>query len=197
MEEYIYREEDFISSKSLKQLNDVMAQHDFMPDEIKGKVAFQRVFKYLVKIIDEAPDYIPAYEYLIPMFNRYVMDDELEALEQGLEDQYIAACERVAERDNIFTKYVPWGYLENRPLMRGLNFKAHKLWSAGNYKQAHDLFDSIYKCNENDNIGARYPRKATAMEMSIEEFEEKFVESGTYGDTYKQEIFQWFDKSDI
>ena len=48
MEEYIYREEDFISSKSLKQLNDVMAQHDFMPDEIKGKVAFQRVFKYYV-----------------------------------------------------------------------------------------------------------------------------------------------------
>ena len=44
MEEYRYIEEDYIDTKTLKQLNNVMVQHDFSPDKIESKVAFKRVF---------------------------------------------------------------------------------------------------------------------------------------------------------
>lgn len=195
MEEYRYIEEDYIDAKTLKQLNNVMVQHDFSPDEIQSKVAFNRVFSYLVKLTKEAPDYIPVYEYLFPMFNRFVMDEELEEVENGLLQQYIAACGRVAERDNVLSKNVPWAYMENRPLMRGLNYKALELWREGNFEQAHNLFDAIYKCNEDDNIGARYPRKATAEKMTLEDFENRFVKKTSFGEVYEPEIFDWFDQS--
>lgn len=193
MEEYRYKEGDFIAPESMEQLNVVMAQHDFSPDEIESKVAFNRVFNYLVKLLKEAPDYIPAYEYLFPMFNRYVMDEELEILEKELLQQYIEACQRVAERDNVLSKKVPWGYMENRPLMRGLNYTALELWRAGDFEQAHRLFDGIYKCNEDDHIGARYPRKATAEKMTLKDFERRFVKKSSFGEVYQPEIFDWYN----
>ena len=195
MEECRCIEEDYIDAKTLKQLNNVMVQHDFSQDKIESKVAFKRVFDYLVKLTKKASDYILVYEYLFPMFNRLVMDEELGEMENGLLQQYIAACDRVAERDNVLSKNDPWAYMENRLLMRGVNYKALKLWREGNFKQAHNLFDAIYKCNEDDNIEARYPRKATAEKMTLKDFENRLAKKTSFGEVYEPEIFDWFDQS--
>lgn len=78
-------------------------------------------------------------------------------------------------------------------MIRGLFHKANKLWENGEIKKANELFNKIFKTNEDDNIGARYSVKATSEGMSLKEFDERFTvedESGSYFRT--EELWEWY-----
>lgn len=191
MQEFIYEESDYINHKDLKDFEDLMMKYDYMPEDIQDDSEFNRVFRYLVNLTSKAPDFLVAYEFALSMLALLEPDDELREFETDLEGRWIKACEKIAQKKDIYSKQVPWGFMENRPLIRGLYRKADMLWEAGKMKEAHELFSKIYKTNEDDNIGARYSVKATGEGMSYEEFEKRFtVDDGT---GYKvPELWEWF-----
>jgi tetratricopeptide (TPR) repeat protein len=191
MQEYIYEETKYIKRKDLKDFEDLMMSYDFMPEEIDDENEFNIVFQYLVNLTSKAPDFLSPYEFALSMLSLLEPDKDLLDLQKDLESRWIQACERIAQKEDIFNRTVEWGFLENRPLIRGLFNKANKLWEAGQIKDAHELFSKIYKTNENDNIGARYSVKATGEGMSYEEFEKRFTVDGGTG--YKvPELWEWY-----
>jgi len=107
--------------------------------------------------------------------------------------RWFDACERIAQKEDIFNKEVPWGWHENRPLIRGLYNKADRMWKRGELEQAHELFSKILKTNEGDNIGARYSVKATGEKMDYKEFEMRFTYSDESGSYFKnEELWEWY-----
>lgn len=193
MEEYFYEETKYIKRQDLKEYVELMLKYDFMPEYIKDEKEFNQVFQYLVNLTVKAPNFIVVYEYALSMLELLELNEELTELRNDLEKRKIEACEKIAEKEKLFTKTVEWGFHENRPLIRGLMCKADKLWEAGELKQANELFTKIYKTNEDDNVGARYSVKATGEGMSYQEFEERFTYTDERGTYYKnEELWDWF-----
>jgi hypothetical protein len=195
MKEYLHQESDYIDSANYKAFNEFLVNYDFLPEEIQDEKDFNFVLNYLLGLSLRAPNFILLYEYVLGMLNRLKATQEIDELKNNLEQRKIAACDYVAQKDDIFNKNVVWAFHENRPLIRGLMSKADRIWESGQVKEAHELFSKIYKTNKNDNVGARYSMKATAEGMSFDEFEERFTYHDEHGSYYKtDEIISWFDK---
>jgi hypothetical protein len=195
MEEYVYEEEKYIKRQDLKDYSNLMMEYDFAPEEIQDENEFNIVFQYLVNLTIKAPDFLPAYENCLRMIAYLELDKEIEAIQNDIEVRWIQACLRIAEKENIFKKTVLWGWHENRPLVRGLNSEANRLWTIGEIQEANQLFSKILKTNENDNIGARYSVKATSEGMSYIEFKKRFTFSNDNGSYYKnKELGEWFNE---
>lgn len=191
MQEFIYDETKYIKRQDLKDFNDLMLQHEFAPEDILDEVEFNIVFQYLVNLTIKAPDFLPPYEYAFRMIGQMEQDKDILDLESDLEKRWFNVCEKIAQKEDVFNKTVEWGFLENRPLIRGLFNKANRFWEAGQFNEAHELFSKIYKTNENDNIGARYSVKATAEGMSLKEFEMRFTTDDGTG--YRaSELWEWY-----
>lgn len=193
MQEFIYEETKYIKSKNLKEYVDLMMECDFMPEEIEDEEEFGFVFHYLVNLTFQAPDFLPPYEYALRIIDLLEPDKELMALQADLEKRWFGACDKIARKEKIFEKQVPWGWMENRPLIRGLYNKADQWWQQGDFENAHELFSRILKTNTNDNIGARYAVKATGERMSHKDFIERFTdETGRF---YKnRELSDWLEE---
>lgn len=193
MEEFIYDEAKYIKRQDLKEYVELMLKYDFMPEYIKDGKEFNQVFQYLVNLTLKAPSFIQVYEYALSMLELFELDEDLIALQNDLLKRKIEACDKIAEKEKLFTKTVEWGIHENRPLIRGLFQKANNLWKSGEIKPANELFTKIYKTNEDDNIGARYSVKATAEGMSFDEFEKRFTYTDERGSFYKnEELWEWY-----
>lgn len=192
MEEFIYDETKYIKRQDLKDFVELMHKCDFMPEVIENADEFNIAFQYLGNLTTKAPEFLQAYEYVMRMIAELESHENLKWLENDLEQRWIQACERIAEKEDIFNKKVEWTYLENRPLIRGLYHKANKLWESGQLEQAHDLFSKILKTNPDDNIGARYSVKATGDGMSFEDFNKRFTFEDVDGSYYNKDLWEWY-----
>ncbi|MBL4861499.1 MAG: hypothetical protein JKY09_00565 [Crocinitomicaceae bacterium] len=196
MKEFIYEETNYINHKDLKEFTDLMVKYDFMPEDIQNEDEFNIAFQYLVNLTIKAPDFLQPYEFALSMLSHLEPDEDLRELQTELELRWFEACERIAQKENIFSRQVPWFCMENRPLIRGLYNKADQMWKRGELNDAHELFSKILKINEGDNIGARYSVKATGEKMNYKDFEDKFTYSDEDGSFYKnEELWEWFGES--
>lgn len=193
MKEFIYEETKYIKRVDHKDFVQLMLTCDFMPEEIQDGVKFNIMFQYLCNLTIKAPDFLPPYEYVIGMIDELEPTKELGSLQNDLEQRWFEACERIADREDIYSKHVSWGVIENRPLIRGLFNKANKFWESGKLQHANELFNKILKTNTDDNIGARYSVKATAEGMTFEEFEQRFTLEDETGSYFKnEELWKWY-----
>lgn len=191
MEEFLYQESKYIKRQDLKDYTDLLLNYEFMPTEISNDFEDNIVFQYFVNLTKKAPDFLKPYEYALSMLDLLEPDEELIQLEKELEVRLIEACERVAKKEKIFNQQVPWAWMENKPLIRGLYRKAENLWKDKDLEKALDLFTKIYNTNENDNIGVRYSIKAISEGMSFEEFERRFINEN--GETYiGDKLWEWY-----
>lgn len=195
MKEFIYEEEKYIKRDEYKYFEELLIQYDFMPEEIQSEKDFNIVMQYFLALTEKAPDFISAYEYGIRMIGCLEPDKELSELQLDLEKRWHEASMRVAKKEDIFTKEVAWGWMENRPMIRGLYNGADKMWKDGKLNQANELFSKILKTNEGDNIGARYSVKATQEQMSHEDFEKRFTYEDDGMTLYNDELEKWFGES--
>ena len=196
MQEFIYEETNYIKRQDLKEFTDLMMKYDFMPEEIQNEDEFNIAFQYLVNLTIKAPDFLQPYEFALSMLSHLEPDEDLRELQTELELRWFYACERIAEKEDIFNREVPWRWQENRPLIRGLYNKADQMWKLGELDEAHELFSKILKTNEGDNIGARYSVKATGEKMDYKEFEKRFTHSDESGSYFKnEELWEWFGES--
>jgi hypothetical protein len=55
-----------------------------------------------------------------------------------------------------FEGLLPWGHINNRPFLRGLNGYGLCLWRLGRFKEADDVFTRMLWLNPTDNQGVRF-----------------------------------------
>jgi len=192
MREFIYEENKFIKRQDLKDFGELMMSCDFMPEEIQRDDEFNLTMQYLSNLTIKAPDFLPSYEYVMRMVGALEPNDDLEWIQNDLEQRWVEACERIAQKEDVFNKRVLWGWQENRPLIRGLYLGAERLWKNGQFELANKHFKKILKTNPDDNIGARYAVKATEEEMSYEEYSERFTFEDNFGTFYNNELWKWY-----
>jgi hypothetical protein len=129
-------------------------------------------------LIKEHPDLIQAYNY-----RREILDHE---------DNLTAEWkERKRAFEAVMTHYfpdglpdsLPWGWLENRPLLTALTLYAESLWVDWKKEEADKLFRKILSMNPEDNQGARFSYLAFLEKISYKDLQDL---------TRQGMVFHWF-----
>ena len=96
-------------------------------------------------------------------------------------------------KNGHFPDSLPWGFIENRHIIRVMFNFAALLWLNNDSKNALVIFKRLLKSNPNDNIGARYAIAALLDGVkSLFELEQMFQNSNGFLNWEKQE--KWFTK---
>ncbi|MDF1880003.1 hypothetical protein JHD50_01595 [Sulfurimonas sp. MAG313] len=151
----------------------------------------KKSIKSLKDIIKKDPDYFDPY---ITLHEYYIADKDVEKAFKILSQGYYKAVALISDKNDEFPESLPWGFTENRHIIRILFNFATMLWLAGNKNEALAILLQLLKSNPNDNIGARYAILALLENYeSYEHFEEEFLnETGEYLDWERQD--DWFNK---
>ncbi|MFT5723428.1 MAG: hypothetical protein ACI9JN_000541 [Bacteroidia bacterium] len=192
-DEYMYNEPDFISPAGLKEYIHLMQQYDFDVTSIE-EPEIENALILLETLIEKHPLFLPPYEDMLNLIECFESHPELDQLKSTITAKWVKSCLELVEKENLENKYLPWGWIENRPLMRGIYMDGHQKWEYKQYKQANKLFKLLLKMNSGDNIGARYAEKATREKMPSDVFNIRFViedDSGSYYDSGN--LSEWFD----
>jgi len=149
----------------------------------------KRVIKrQLNQLIKENPDFLDSYLLLCEILQN---DDNLPEAEKILDEAYERALMSITDKKGNWPDVLEWGWLENRHIIRTILNKAISLWEKGEIDGALDLFRKLLKTNPGDNVGARDFILAIRMNMSFEEFENRFNKGGYYD----MELSDWFEEN--
>lgn len=140
------------------------------------------------KLIKEDPDFLDTYLLLLN-----ILEDEgkFEEAAQILDEAFNRAVNLITDKNGNWPDMLEWGLLENRHIIRTILNKAILLWDFKQFDEALNLLRKLLKTNPGDNIGARDYILAIRMNMSFEDFENRFNKGGFY-DT---ELSDWFEKN--
>lgn len=108
-------------------------------------------------------------------------------------EAYIKALHLVANVEGDYPKSLPWGWLENRHVIRALCNFALLQWEQGRIRLSLEIYRKLLASNLNDNIGARYSILAIRLGYGPD-YEELFLpdQGPIYGlDAVKMD--DWFD----
>lgn len=134
----------------------------------------KKSIKILTNIIKKDPDYFDPY---ISLYEYYLENREFKKAISILQEGY-ARARALIDNNGRFPDELPWGFIENRHIIRMLFNYAMFLWEMGNTKEAQKIFMDILKSNPNDNIGARYSIVAILEGFASQaEYEERFANS--------------------
>ena len=142
----------------------------------------------LIQLIEKDPDFLDTYLFLSQILRD---EDKLAEAEELLNDAYDRALKLITDKNGNWPDILEWGWLENRHIIRTILNKAISLWDKGGTEEALDLFRKLLRTNPGDNVGARDFILAIRMNMTFEEFENRFNKSGYYD----MELTDWFDKN--
>jgi len=148
--------------------------------------------KALKSIIKKDPDYFDPY---ISLHEYYLMDGDFENAIKTIERGFKRAIDLI-DNNGQFPDELPWGFMENRHIIRMIFNFAMFVWENDENKEiALKIFMELLKSNHNDNIGARYSIVAILEGFSSqEEWEEKFESESGIGLEYGA-VEEWFYKS--
>lgn len=178
-----------------KQINEfVDKEHKIMENyysALENNLRRGQIKKQMRKFIEKDPDFFDPYHVLADLLyedEEYVEGDEL------LRTAFKRALNRIVDKNGNWPKFLPWGFLENRHLIRAIDRWAYKLWEDGRDKYALEIFRKLLRSNTNDNIGARYNILAILLGHEACWQEEEFS-AGEIGmiDAIKEE--KWFSKN--
>ena len=144
--------------------------------------------RQLKQLIEKDHDFLDSYLLLYEILQD---DGNLPEAEKILNDAYERALKLIIDKKGNWPDVLEWGWLENRHIIRTILNKAISLWKNKEIDDALDLFRKLLKTNPGDNVGARDYILAIRMNMSFEEFENRF-DRGGYCD---KELSDWFDKN--
>ncbi len=156
----------------------------------------------LEQLIEQDPNFLDSHILLCEILKGEGNDAKAEKL---LDDAYDKAVKLITDKNGNWPDVLEWGWLENRHIIRTILNKAISLWDNNEIDGALDLFRKLLKTNPNDNVGARDYILAIRMDMSFEDFENRFNKGGFYdmelsnwfGKNYKSfpEEFDWWEKA--
>ena len=154
-------------------------------DDIKKSI------KILKAIIKKDPDY---YDPYITLHEYYILNGDIKKAGDILEQGFKRAIDLI-DNNGRFPDELPWGFTENRHIIRMIFNFATFVWAGGNKDIALKIFLELLKSNVGDNIGARYSIVAILEGFeSQEEYEEAFESDDGMSLEYMA-LEEWFSNS--
>ncbi|MFQ6034619.1 MAG: tetratricopeptide repeat protein [Sedimentisphaerales bacterium] len=144
--------------------------------------------RQLKQLIEKDQDFLDSYLLLCSILQN---EGNLQEAEKILDEAYERALRSITDKKGNWPDVLEWGWLENRHIIRTILNKAISLWKKGQIDDALDLLRKLLKTNPGDNVGARDYILAIRMNMSFEEFENRFNKGGYYD----MELSDWFDRN--
>jgi tetratricopeptide (TPR) repeat protein len=196
VESWLYADEEFaldsdsdiyeFIDKDRFKVNELYWEFTESPDSENIK----KGIKTLKSIIKKDPDYFDPY---ITLHEYYLMDGDFKNAIKIIETGFKRAIDLI-DNNGRFPDSLPWGFIENRHIIRMIFNFAMFVWANDENKDiALKIFMELLKSNHNDNIGARYSIVAILEGFSSqEEWEEKFA--GDIGLDYMA-VENWFYKA--
>jgi len=130
--------------------------------------------------------YVTLHEY-------YLMDRDFKKAIEIIEKGFKRAIDLI-DNNGRFPDELPWGFIENRHIIRMIFNFAMFIWANDDKDIALNIFMQLLKSNHNDNIGARYSIVAILEGFnSQEEYEEEFESKDGMGLEYEA-LEEWFYK---
>jgi len=161
--------------------------YEFLESEVANDYRMSE--KILLSFIKEDPYFFDPYTVL---HEYYLNEGKTKKAFDLMNKGYKKASDLILN-NNKFPDILPWGYIENRHIIRLLFNFATLLWLANKKDDALNIMLNLLKSNPMDNIGARYAIVALLENYeSFEQLEEEFDDGDGYSDWQKQE--EWFQK---
>lgn len=146
------------------------AMHEFY-ELTDSNISEKKLLKEMQRLIKEDSDFYDPYLVVADIFFYNGKDGEGTAM---LEEAYKRAITRIADYKGQWPKEMPWGFLENRHLMRAIEQYAILCWETGKTDEALDIFRRLLRANPNDNQGARHSILAIRLGLGVEEWQKPF-----------------------
>ncbi len=137
------------------------------------------------ELIKKDPDFLDPYTLLFEILQD---EGDFEGAEAMLDEAYQRAIRLITDKEGNWPDLLEWGFLENRHIIRAIVNKGLWLWDNGENEEALSIFRNLLRTNENDNVGARFYILGIRMDMTFEEFQDRFDKGGYYD----RDIVEWF-----
>lgn len=144
--------------------------------------------KAMKKLIKEDPEFLDPY---LILHGIYQDNDKWKEADEILNEAYERAINTISDKKGNWPDLLLWGFMENRHIIRTIFNKGVSLWNNSKTDEALDIFRKLLKSNPNDNVGVRDFILAIRMDMSFEEYEERFNKGGYYD----SESIKWFEQN--
>lgn len=108
---------------------------------------------------------------------------------------YERAVKRIVDDKGNFPKFLPWGYLENRHIIRAIGNQARTLWEEGDSDGALNIFKKLLEANPNDNTGCRFDILAIKLGLKPNFLEKAFSAPGQKGMLDAGRVENWFEQN--
>jgi len=137
-------------------------------DLLEQNITPSKMQKEMQLLIDKYPDFYDPYLVIAD-----ILADTGKKREnaQILEKAYKHAIMRIADCNGRWPKEMRWGFLENRHLMRTIEYFATLCWDTGFTATALDIYRRLLRCNTNDNQGARHSILAIRLGLTKQEWQ--------------------------
>jgi tetratricopeptide (TPR) repeat protein len=183
--------ESVAMSKRLREFVDkdhAVADAFYELDERHGGRNTESIKRKLKQLIKKDPDYLDPY---LRLFSILQYEDDFAEADRTLDDAYRRALRLITDKAGNWPDVLEWLWLENRHIIRTIFNKAVSLWQKRDVAGALDLLRRLLKTNPGDNVGARDYILAIRMNMTFEQFEDRFNKAGFHDN----EMSDWFDKN--
>ena len=143
----------------------------------------------VLELINTDPDYFDPYLYLADLYR----DEDKD--EKGARELEAVAFERallyVLDSNDEWPDTIPWGFMENRHIVRALARGADNFWKDGRIEEALEIYRKLLQTNLNDNIGARYSIVGLRLGLSYDDYIQEVWPEPTMPADH---IDNWFSK---
>ena len=155
-----------------------------------GQVSLAATKQSLRQLIKIDKQFLDSYLYLAQM---EYDEENYEEYSQLVWEAYLKAVHLVASANGDYPKSLPWGWLENRHIIRALCNFALLQWEQDHIRVSLEIYRKLLASNLNDNVGARYSILAILHGYSSD-YEALFLpESGPINGLDAKKIDDWFD----
>ena len=163
-------------------------------DLLESSISDEKLRKGMEALMVEDPDFYDPYMVVADLeLERGNVKKSLRLIQQGFE----RAIMRIADARGDWPVEMPWGYLENRHLMRMIERFAVLVWEQGIEEMALDIFRRLLRANPRDNQGARHFILAIRMGLGLGWDEPFIVQDGPMaGEALDvRALHEWFEKN--
>ena len=167
------------------QIHPVEEEYYKVMDRFTGRNA-PYIIPKLKRLIRLDPYYFEPYNSLVELMILVGKDSEAYNLINLASKR---ALKRIVDRNGKWPNLLKWSRIENRHIIMALLNRAIFYWDNEQPKKALGLFRKLLKSNPNDNIGARDFILAINMNMTFDQFEDRFNKGGYYD----KDLIEWFD----
>lgn len=171
--------------------HEVMSKYYDLLESATGEAQLKRG---MMKMIESDPDF---YDTYIVVADLEIEKGNREKGRQFIYEAYERAVKRIVDVRGDWPKFMPWGWFENRHVMRVLERQAVALWEEEKTEEALDIFRRLLHANPGDNQGVRHSILAIRLGLGTDWYAPFAVKEGPMAGQAIDAIAtsDWFEKN--